>query len=451
MEKHNRGSFSGRLGYVMAAAGSAVGLGNLWRFPYLAAKYGGGIFLLTYLILALTFGYSMLMLETAIGRKTGQSPIGAFRQLNKKYTFLGVLGTIIPGLIFPYYCVIGGWVAKYLWAFLSEGASAPASDGYFAAFSGATVQPILWLAVFMGLTFGVVLLGVEKGVEKVSRLMMPALVALTVLIALYTVTRPGAGAGLRYYLMPDFSRFSLMTVVGALGQMFFSLSIAMGILITYGSYMRRDVDMEHSILQVGLFDSGIAFMSGLMIVPSVFVYGGGQAELKAGPSLMFITLPKVFESMPMGRMVGIVFFILVLFAALTSSIALMETVVSSLMDHFRLQRRTACTLTFAASLLISLPSSLGFGVWSHIKVLGMQFLDLFDFISNSLLMPLTALGTCLFAAWILGLEPLSEEVRLSSRFRGERLFNACIKFIAPVFLTAILVSSILDAFGFLSI
>lgn len=451
MEKHNRGSFSGRLGYVMAAAGSAVGLGNLWRFPYLAAKYGGGIFLLTYLILALTFGYSMLMLETAIGRKTGQSPIGAFRQLNKKYTFLGVLGTVIPGLIFPYYCVIGGWVAKYLWSFLSEGATAPASDGYFAAFSGAAVQPILWLAVFMGLTFGVVLLGVEKGVEKVSRLMMPALVALTVLIALYTVTRPGAGAGLRYYLMPDFSRFSLMTVVGALGQMFFSLSIAMGILITYGSYMRRDVDMEHSILQVGLFDSGIAFMSGLMIVPSVFVYGGGQAELKAGPSLMFITLPKVFESMPMGRVVGIVFFILVLFAALTSSIALMETVVSSLMDHFRLQRRTACTLTFAASLLISLPSSLGFGVWSHIKVLGMQFLDLFDFISNSLLMPLTALGTCLFAAWVLGLGPLSEEVRLSSRFRGERLFNACIKFIAPVFLTAILVSSILDAFGFLSI
>lgn len=173
MEKHNRGSFSGRLGYVMAAAGSAVGLGNLWRFPYLAAKYGGGIFLLTYLILALTFGYSMLMLETAIGRKTGQSPIGAFRQLNKKYTFLGVLGTVIPGLIFPYYCVIGGWVAKYLWSFLSEGATAPASDGYFAAFSGAAVQPILWLAVFMGLTFGVVLLGVEKGVEKVSRLMMP--------------------------------------------------------------------------------------------------------------------------------------------------------------------------------------------------------------------------------------------------------------------------------------
>lgn len=447
MEK-KRSSFSGKLGFVLAAAGSAVGLGNLWRFPYLAAKYGGGIFLLVYLILAVSFGYALMVAEVGLGRKTGLSAVGAFRSLNKRYSFVGYLASLVPMIILPYYCVIGGWVIKYISTFATGQTAAAAADGYFEGFIGKTGEPIFWLIVFIALTSVVVFLGVEKGVEKVSKLLMPALVVLSVLIAIYAVCMPGALEGVAYYLLPDFGSFSIMTVVAAMGQLFYSMSLAMGIMITYGSYMKKDVDLEKSVAQIEIFDTGFALLAGLMIVPSVFVFSGGDAAaMNAGPGLMFVTLPKVFSSMPLGGLVGALFFILVLFAALTSSISLMETIVSILQDKIGWGRRLSCVIVTLFCIALALPSSLGFGVWSSIQLLGLSFLDFFDFISNSVLMPVVAFLTCLFVGYVIGPKVISEEVKTSSAFRREKLFVVMIRYIAPICIIAILISSVLNALG----
>ena len=451
MEK-NRSSFSGRIGFVLAAAGSAVGLGNIWRFPYLAAKYGGGIFLLIYVILAVTFGFSLMIAEIALGRKTGLSAVGAYRALNKKYSFIGNLTSLVPMIILPYYCVIGGWVIKYFAAFLSGQGTAAAGDTYFSSFTAQTAQPIVWFLIYVAATAVVVLLGVEKGVEKVSKILMPILVVLSIVVCVYTICMPGAMEGVKYYLLPDFSKFSSTTVLAALGQLFYSMSLAMGIMITYGSYMKKDADLEKSVGQIELFDTGIAFMAGLMIVPAVFVFSGGdQAQLSAGPSLMFITLPKVFNSMPMGGVIGSAFFLLVLFAALTSSIYLMETVVSILQDKFHWNRRMTCLIVFIGMVLIGIPSSLGFGAWDFIKPLGMSILDFFDFISNSVLMPIVAFLTCIFVGYVIKTKVVVDEVKISSKFKREKLFNVMIKYVAPIFIVAILVSSVLNAFGIITI
>ena len=384
-----RSSFTGKIGFVLAAAGSAVGLGNIWRFPYLAAKYGGGIFLLVYLVLAVTFGFVLMIGEIALGRKTGQSAIEAFSSLSKKWKFLGVLTSCVPMLIFPYYCVIGGWVVKYLVTFIGAQGAAAAENGYFEAFIGQTGEPVLWLALFIVATAVIVLFGVEKGVEKASKVMMPILVVLSVIVAGYVVLMPGAGEGVLYYLKPDFSKFSTMTVLSAMGQLFYSMSLAMGIMITYGSYMKKEVKLESSVKQIEVFDFGIAFIAGLMIIPAVFAFNGGE-NLNAGPGLMFIMLPKVFGAMKFGSAVGALFFLLVLFAALTSAISLMETIVSIIQDQFHWNRRLTCIIVMLAAIAVGIPSSLGFGAWGNVKPLGMSILDFFDFLSNSVLMPIVA-------------------------------------------------------------
>ncbi len=451
MEK-TRSSFTGKIGFVLAAAGSAVGLGNIWRFPYLAAKYGGGMFLLTYIVLAVTFGFALMIAEIAIGRKTGLSAIGAFQQLDKRFGFVGYLAAIVPVIILPYYSVIGGWVMKYLFAYATGGGSATVGDGYFDAFIGSNTEPILWLALFVGITALVVLFGVEKGVEKVSKFMMPVLVVLAVGIAVYVMFIPGAMEGVLYYITPDFSHFSITGVVAAMGQLFYSMSLAMGIMITYGSYMKKDVNLESSVHQIELFDTGIAFFAGLMIIPAVFAFSGGdQSALDAGPGLMFVTLPKVFEGMLGGHVLGAVFFILVLFAALTSSISLMETVVSILQDKLHWNRRFTCLVVLMGAFLLGLPSALGYGLWADIKIIGMQFLVFFDFISNSVLMPIGALLTAIFVGYVLKPQTIADEVEISGQFRAKKLFNIVIKYVAPVILVIILVSSVLSAFGIMTI
>lgn len=452
MSNEKRSNFTGKLGFVLAAAGSAVGLGNIWRFPYLAAKYGGGIFLLVYIVLAVTLGFALMTAEIAIGRKTGLSAIGAFKTLNKKYSFIGWLASLVPIIILPYYSVIGGWVIKYLFAFVSENGVAAAADSYFGGFISQTTEPIVWFALFIGITTLIVLCGVEKGVEKVSKIMMPVLVVLSVIIAIYSVCLPGAWDGVLYYILPDFSKFSVTTVLAAMGQLFYSMSLAMGIMITYGSYMKKEVNLESSVSQIEIFDTGIAFLAGLMIIPAVFTFSGGTPEaLGKGPSLMFVTLPKVFETMWGGQIIGVIFFVLVLFAALTSSISLMETVVSIVCDKFKLNRKLSCLIVFIGAVLIGLPSTLGYGAWSHITIIGMPFLDFFDFISNSVLMPIVALFTCIFIGFVIKPQMLIEEVELSSKFKRKALFSAIIKYAAPICIILILVSSILDAFGIFKI
>lgn len=447
--KSSRSNFTSRIGFILSAAGSAVGLGNIWRFPYLAAQYGGGTFLLCYIILAVTFGFALMTAEIALGRKTGLSAIGAFSALNKRYRFVGVLVTLVPVIIFPYYSVIGGWVIKYFFTFLTGGVSAAAEDTYFTGFISGVSEPIVWFVIFTAIAAAVVICGVEKGIEKVSKVMMPLLVVLTVGISLYVLTIDGAMEGVKYYVLPHMSDFSLKTLLSSMGQLFYSMSLAMGIMITYGSYMSKSTNLESSVRQIEIFDTGIAFFAGLMIVPAVFAFSGGDpSALKAGPGLMFITLPKVFASIRFGGFLGTVFFVLVFFAAITSAISLMETIVSILMDFFHWSRRKTSILVFLYSLLMGIPSSLGFGIWDFVKPLGMSILDAWDFISNSILMPIVALLTCFFAGFVIKPKAIIEEACAEGAdFKGKHLFTVVIKWVAPVILVAILISSILNALG----
>ena len=447
----NRGSFTGKLGFVLAAAGSAVGLGNIWRFPYLAAQYGGGIFLLVYLILAVTLGFTLMTAEISIGRKTGLSAIGAYRKLDKRFGFIGWLGSIVPMIILPYYSVIGGWVSKYLYTFVTGGMSEAAGQGYFDRFIADPIQPIGWFLLFIAVTAVVVLFGVEKGVEKVSKVMMPVLVVLTVAVAVYSLTTDGAAEGLKYYLIPNFENFSVTTILAAMGQLFYSMSLAMGIMITYGSYMKKEVSLSSSVSQIELFDTGIAFFAGLMVIPAVFSFSGPEG-LGKGPGLMFDTLPKVFNSMGFaGHFVGATFFLLVLFAALTSSISLMETVVSIVRDKLGWSRRVTCLVVLLGSLLLGIPSSLGNGIWKDFTILGMDFLTFCDFITNSVLMPIVALLTCLFVGFVLKPQTLVDEVELTGPFKRRRLFSVIIKWIAPICILLILIFSVLEGFGVITV
>ena len=445
----SRGSFTGKIGFVLAAAGSAVGLGNIWRFPYLAAKYGGGIFLLTYIVLSVTFGFSLMVAEIAIGRKTKSSPINAFKALDKRFAFLGYLAAIVPAIILPYYSVIGGWVMKYSFGFLTGAGKDMATDGYFGGFISKTGEPLVWFFLFIGITAAIVLLGVQKGVEKVSKFMMPVLIALMIFIVVYTLaTTDGAGAGVAYYLMPDFSKFSIMTVVAAMGQLFYSMSLAMGIMITYGSYMKKDISIEKSAHQIEFFDTGIAVLAGLLIVPACYAFNNGDpAALGAGPGLMFGVLPQVFARMPGGSVIGFVFFVTVFLAALTSSISLMETVVSTVMDKFGLERKLCCAIVLGGCILLGLPSALGFSIWSAVMPLGMDILTFFDFASNSIMMPILAFITCIFVGYVLKPRAVIEEIEVSGKFTLKKLFVVMIRYVAPVCLVAVLVSSVLDGFG----
>ncbi len=452
--KEKRSSFSGKIGFVLAAAGSAVGLGNIWRFPYLAAKYGGGMFLLVYLVLAVTFGFALMSAEIAIGRKTGLSAIGAFKALNKKYAFIGVLAAIVPMIILPYYSVIGGWVMKYMFVFVTGNASEAATVGYFGGFISMTWEPIGWFMLFIGVTALIVLFGVEKGIEKVSKFMMPVLIVLTIAIAAFSIYMDGADgdfAGVRYYLIPNLGDFSVKTVLAAMGQLFYSMSLAMGIMITYGSYMKKDVNLESSVSQIEIFDTGVAFLAGLMIIPALFA-GSNPESVAKGPTLMFEVLPNVFQSMgDAGKFVGAAFFIMVLFAALTSSISLMETVVSIVCDKFKVKRKIACLIVFIGVNLIGLPSTLGYGPWAGIKIIGMPFLDFFDFISNSVLMPIVALFTSIFVGYVIKPKCLIDEIELTAKFKRKALFSFIIKYAAPICIVLILVSSVLDAFNIFKI
>ena len=452
-----RSSFSSRIGFVLAAAGSAVGLGNLWRFPYLAAKYGGGIFLLTYLVLAVTFGFALMITEIAVGRKTRTSCLKAYGMLDKRFSFLGPLSAIVPILIVPYYCVIGGWVIKYLFEFVTGNGLALAGDDYFTNFitvanPSLLDSPMPWFILFVLLTAVVVMFGVEKGIEKVSKVMMPVLVVLCMIVAVYSLTLPGALDGLKFYLLPDFSNFSVSTVLGAMGQLFYSMSLAMGIMITYGSYMKDTDDLETSVWQIEIFDTCIALLAGLMVIPSVVAFNGGDAStISAGPGLMFGVLPKIFDTMGMGTFIGTVYFLLVFFAALTSSISLLETFLSILQDKVNVDRKTGTVIVTVITIALGTLSCLGYGPLSGITMLGMAFLDFFDFITNSILMPILAFFTCILVGHLVGTKYISDEVEKSSAFRLKGLHSIMVRWIAPVILVVILSGELAKYFGLLSI
>ena len=454
--KSARAAWSGKWAFILAGAASAVGLGNMWRFPYLAAKYGGGTFILTYIVLVFTFGVSLLLLETALGRKTGLSAIGAFKAYGKKYAFIGFLASVVPFIITPYYCIIGGWVTKYAAAYLISGPAALADGGtFFSSFITSDVESFFWMLLFMAITFIVVALGVKGGIEKANLVMMPALIIMAIGIAVYTLSMPGALEGAAYYLVPDFGKFSPELVIGALGQMFYSLSLAMGIMITYGSYLAKKECLTSSVTRIAGFDLGVSLIAGLMIVPAAFVaMGSGDAvAAKAGPSLMFITLPSVFADMGgAATIIGFLFFLLVLFAALTSAISLAETCTSIIQDGTGWSRKKALGVVVAVVVAAGIFINLGYNHLIFIEPLGpgTQLLDFFDFISNSVLMPIVALLTCVFVGWIIKPKELVDEIRQSSPFKLEKAWVVMIKYVAPVLTVVILVAYVAAQFGLFS-
>ena len=463
--KQNRGSFSGRLGFVLAAAGSAVGLGNIWRFPYLAAKDGGGFFLLVYLILALTFGFTLLVTEISIGRKTGQSPLTAYQAIHPKMGWIGILACLIPALILPYYCAIGGWVLKYLSAFVTFQGAAAATDTYFTGFITAQWQPIIWFLAYLTATSLVVYKGVNKGIEKLSTVLMPVLLVLILGIAVFSlflthtddsgVTRTGL-QGLAVYVIPNFEGMTLkqffVVLTDAMGQLFYSISVAMGIMITYGSYVKKDTDLNKSVNQIELFDTIVAFLAGMMIIPAVFTFMGTEGMAASGPALMFVALPKVFAAMGnvLGTIVGILFFLTVAFAALTSSVSVMEAIVSCIMDKFHMERKKATILVALGTAVVGILVCLGYNALYFEAILpntpagkNAQILDILDYISNYVFMPVVAISTCIFIGWIVKPKTVIEEVTHGGfKFGREKLYVVMVKFITPALLTLLLLQAL---------
>lgn len=460
-KEKNRNSFSGSIGFVLAAAGSAVGLGNIWRFPYLAAKDGGGLYLVIYLILALTFGFSLLTTEIAIGRKTKQSPLTAYKKLESKWGFIGILACLVPVIIMPYYCVIGGWVVKYFLTYLTGSGSMAASDVYFTEFITGEWQPVLLMAVFLAVVAFIIFRGVNKGIETFSKVLMPLLLILVVGIAFFSLTiryQDGEGVartgleGFWIYIIPNLEGMTVKgfftVLLDAMGQLFFSLSVAMGIMVAYGSYVKDDANLVSSITQIEIFDTLVAFLAGVMIIPAVYTFMGREGMAASGPSLMFVSLPKVFSSMGnIGNLIGCLFFAMVLFAALTSAVSVMEAVVSSFMDKFHISRIKAAAIETGIALVGGLIVCLGYNKLYFDVTLPngahAQVLDIMDYISNNFLMPLVAIGTCILIGWIVKPTTVIDEVEKSgSKFSRKKLYIIMIKYIAPILLVILLLKSL---------
>lgn len=459
MNTKSKNNFSSSLGFIMVAAGSAVGVGNIWRFPYLAAQNGGGIFLIIYLLLVLTFGFTLLTTDIAIGRRTKQKALTAFGSINPKWNFLGKFTFLIPLIIMTYYCVIGGWVLKYVTVYLSGNKNNATQNNYFTSFISSKPAPIIFTLIFMAITVFIVYFGIEKGIERFSKMVMPVLIIIIVGVSIFSLTlkttdtsgveRTGM-QGLMIYLKPDFTGMTfskfLKILLNAMSQLFFSLSVSMGIMITYGSYVKKDVNLSKSIKYIEFFDTGVALLAGVMVIPAVYVFHGTEG-MTSGPGLMFISLPKVFDSMgEIGSVIGFIFFIMVTFATLTSSISIMETLVANFMSLFHMSRKKTSLImgiTFSAASVII---CLGYNIFYFNLTLPngqpAQLLDIMDYISNSFLMPLISLLTCIFIGWVIKPKYIIEEMESSGdKFSRKKLYTVMIRYIAPIIMAILFFQS----------
>ena len=457
--KEKGSSFSGSIGFVLAAAGSAVGVGNIWRFPYLCAKDGGGLFLLVYLVLVLTFGFVLLTTDVALGRKTKKNALRAFESLDPKWKFLGHLTFMVPALIMTYYSVIGGWIVKYFFTYIISDGKDAASDVYFTSFITSDIAPVVFMLIFLALTAWIVFRGVEKGIEKFSRIIMPGLILLIVIIAIFSLTlshtdtdgtvRTGM-QGLAVYLKPDFhgltvKRF-LEILLDAMSQLFFSLSVSMGIMITYGSYVKNEVNLNKATNQIEIFDTGVASLAGMMIIPAVFVFLGKDG-MASGPSLIFISLPKVFDAMGVfGRPVAIAFFLMMGFAALTSCISVLESITANCMEIFHTERKKTTGVLSIIYLVATAVIALGYSVF-YVEVMlpngsiG-QLLDIMDYISNSFMMPFIALLSAIFIGWVMKPSWIVEEMeRGGKHFGRKKLYIVMIKYLMPIIMLVLFLQS----------
>ncbi|SDI80120.1 sodium-dependent transporter [Proteiniclasticum ruminis] len=439
--ENNRGSWSSRFGFLMAAVGSAVGLGNLWKFPYLAGENGGGAFVLVYIGLVVLLGFTLMLAEMTIGRHANSDAYGSYNKIKKGWGFVGGIGILSGFLILSYYSVVGGWVMKYIVAsFTGTGTDKAA---FFGNFISSPVEPLVYHLIFMGLTAIIVIRGISGGIEKASKFLMPALFALLLVTVIRSVTLDGAMEGIKYFVTPNFSEITLKVVIAALGQVFFSLSLGMGIMVTYGSYLRKDEDMEKDAFIIPSLDSLVAILAGFAILPAVFALGFKPGE---GPGLMFITLPAVFENMPLGSIFGALFFVLVFFAALSSSISLMEVTVAFGIDKLKWSRKTSVIIFTTLMFIIGIGASLSMGEWSDFLIPWIDgksygIFDFLDVLTSYYLLPLGGLLGALFIGFVWGVPNAVKEIKIGSKFVTEKLWSILIKFVVPILVFLILLST----------
>ncbi len=408
----------------------------------MAGANGGAAFVIIYLGMIVLIRVTIMLGEMSIGRNTHLSAVSAYKKLNKKWSFVGFIGVVVGFCILSFYSVIGGWVLNYIGKYLIGGISGAEAANYFSGFISSTTQPIVWHLVFMAICCIIVLKGISNGIEKASKFMMPALFVLLIVVAIRSVTLDGAMEGIRFFLKPDFSKVTIGTVMAALGQAFFSLSLGMGAIITYGSYLGKTENLEKNAVIIPAIDTAVALLAGFAVLPAVFAFG---FEPGAGPSLMFITLPSVFDSMPLGQFFGILFFILVFFAALTSAISLLEVVVSYLIDNFKMDRKKTTIMMSVILFIIGIPCSLANGpIMGDFLIFGYNFFDFMSFLAESVLMPLGGLLMCIFIGYVWGIDNISEEITCGGKykFKSKTFFVVMIKYIAPVLIFIIWLNAI---------
>lgn len=431
-----RGSFGSRMGVIMAAAGSAVGLGNIWRFPYVLGENGGGAFLIIYLVIIFAIGIPVMMSELVIGRRTQRNPVGAFRMLSSRrpWYLVGMMGIVSAFMILAFYTAVAGWTLEYIYQILIGGIKGKSSAELtvmFDAFRSESLRPALWFSIFLLATAGIVLGGVRKGIEKSTKVLMPLLFILLLLMCVKSLTLPGAGKGIEFLFRPDFSKITGTTVLMALGQAFFSLSIGMGTLITYGSYIPADNKLASTAVQVSMVDLLIAILAGLAIFPAVFAFGISPAS---GEALTFIVLPGIFQQITGGMIFAFAFFFLLAIAALTSTISVLEVIVAYFSEQLNLKRRTAVIIATASMFILGIAASLSWGVMKDVKLFRLNIFDLFNFTTANILLPLGGLLIVAFLGWFFPgrsvRDELSNEGVLPVRYFP--LYRFIIRFIAPV-------------------
>ncbi|GMG95506.1 sodium-dependent transporter [Tepidimicrobium xylanilyticum] len=441
----HRDQFVSKIGFILAAAGSAIGLGNIWRFPYLAGRNGGGAFVLFYLVCVVVLGFGLMLAEFIIGRHTQLSSVDAFKKLDKRFTFVGVMGVLAAFIIMGYYPVVGGWsVAYVLKNILGEFSTDAAIMGeIFDSLTKGVASPIFWTAVYMIVNIVIVAKGISTGIERASKVMLPTLFGLLIILVIRSLTLPNAMEGLKYLFVPDFSKVNGEVMMAALGQAFFSLSLGMGCMITYASYLGKDENLVENATVVPILDTLVALLAGVVIIPATVSFG---FDLDSGPGLVFVTVPAIFATMGpvIGRIFGVIFFSMVVLAALTSSISLLEVVVSYLIDNRNWGRKRAVVITSIILFAICIASSLSMGIWSKYTVKGMNIFSLLDWIANNILLPLGGIFITLFVGWFWDRDKVKAEVTNNGTVKFS-LFNAWIflcRFVIPIIIALVLLSGI---------
>ena len=440
-----RTTLGGKLSAVLVAAGSSVGLGNIWRFPYVAGNNGGGAFLLVYLLCVLLLGLPILMAEFSLGRATRRNAVGACRALAPGWSFLGYNSVLTAFLILGFYFVVAGWTAEYtvhsLTGELARCTTAQEYRSFFEAFIRNPWRPVVYTAAFILLTHGIIVLGVQKGIERSAQVLMPLLFLILVVLAVHSLCMPGSGAGLEFLFRPDFAKLTPRPVLVALGQAFFSLSLGMGIMVTYASYFKPETDLRRTALHVILLDTLVAVLAGVVVFPAVFSVG---IEPSSGPSLVFITLPGVFHGMPLSRIWSTVFFLLLVVAALTSTISLHEVITAYIQEERRTTRKAAARITTAATLVLAVAASLSVGIGSRYTFLGRNGFELLDDLTAHILLPIGGLLICLLVGWRLDRSILRAQVTNEGtlRFRLYRLFVVLLRYFCPLVLVLIFLDNL---------